>query len=79
MNLLRDIAEKYRRAGWNVVPLYNYSKIPANILTKDSAGNWQSSWKPLEDRMATQEEFDKWFNGDKLTGLGVVKEKYQEL
>lgn len=75
MTALREIAEKYRNAGWNIVPLYNFSKIPDNILTKNEDGTWQPSWKPLEERMATEEEFNKWFGGDLLTGLGVITGK----
>lgn len=68
-------AKAYRKLGWNVVPLYNYSKSPALIKTQAEDGTWQTSWLPLEHRMATDVEFDTWFQDDKVTGIGVITGK----
>lgn len=59
-------AKEYRQTGWNVIPLKNYSKNPASA---------NSSWKDLQERMSTDEEFEKMFDRDDLTGLGLITGK----
>lgn len=60
-NNLFEWAQKYRAIGWNVIPLYNYSKNPAPLR-----------WKEYEDRMATDQEIENWFKVQTPTGLGLV-------
>lgn len=58
---LKDYAYGYRQLGWNVIPLYDHSKNPSHV-----------KWKEYQERMATDEEIEGWFNDDKVTGLGVI-------
>lgn len=61
MTTLQKYIKKYQEFGWNLVPLYNYSKNPAPFR-----------WKKYETEKMTQEDLDQWFNDPKLTGVGVV-------
>jgi len=62
--MIKEFAEKYRKIGWQVIPLYDKSKIPSHV-----------NWKDYQFRMATDEEFNKWFDDPKVTGLGVITGK----
>lgn len=61
MKELYDIAQKYRAIGWNVIPLYSYSKNPQQI-----------KWKEFQERMATEEEFENWFGQTEPTGIALI-------
>lgn len=71
-----EYAQKYRAIGWNVIPLYDYSKNPSSNFFlpeyKDTKGNMVRGWLPLKDRRVTDEEFNLWFVDKNPTGLGVV-------
>ena len=54
--------------GFNVVPLYKYSKNPSPF-----------QWKRLETERMTENEFSKLFKCPKMTGLGVVTGKVSNL
>ena len=68
-------AHAYRKKGWNIVPLFEYSKSPANVEVYDNDFGWMPGWKILQDRMATDKEFEYWFKTQKPTGLGVITGK----
>lgn len=53
-------ATAYRKIGWNVIPLYNNTKVPT------------VAWRELESRFSTDKEFNTWFNNPSVTGLGVI-------
>lgn len=59
-----EYAKKYREIGWNVIPLYHYSKNPFPL-----------KWKDYQDRMSTDQEFEDWFNNPEVTGLGLITGK----
>ena len=61
---LYEMAKKYRKLSWSIIPLYNYSKNPSPL-----------NWKPYQDRRATDEEFEQWFNNRLLTGIGLITGK----
>src|SRR3990167_4419679 len=67
---VRSAAKAYRQAGWNVIPLRNYDKNPASA---------NKTWKHLQERLATDEEFEKMFGQKDLTGLGVITGKISNL
>ena len=60
---VRSAAKAYRQAGWNVIPLRNYDKNPASA---------NKTWKHLQERLATDEEFEKMFGQADLTRLGLI-------
>src|SRR5258708_1403338 len=61
---MKEYAEKYRKIGWQVIPLYDKTKIPSHV-----------NWKELQTRAVTDEEFNTWFDDPKVTGLGVITGK----
>lgn len=61
MTDLQKHAALYRDFGWNLVPLYNYTKNPAPY-----------AWKKFETEKMTSEDFDAWYDDENLTGIGVV-------
>jgi len=63
---IKKTASVYRRWGWNVIPLRNYEKNPASA---------NKSWKHLQTRLATNQEFKKMFDQPDLTGLGLITGK----
>lgn len=60
---MKDEALKYRKVGWQVIPLYDQTKVPT------------INWKEYQSRMATDKEFNQWFSDPKVTGLGVITGK----
>lgn len=76
---IKEWAYAYRKAGFNVIPLYNYSKNPSsNSLLPEYVnpeGQKTRGWKPLEKRISTDEEFKTWFDNPSVTGLGVLTGK----
>jgi len=75
---LYDWALAYRRRGWNVVPLFDYSKIPSQIDVWSDFG-WLPGWKVLQTRFATDKEFEHWFKELKPTGVGVITGKLSNI
>lgn len=61
MSEIIEMARKYRAIGWQVIPLFNYSKNPAPLR-----------WKDWQDKMLTEEEFSELFARPNLTGLGIL-------
>lgn len=61
MTELQRHAALYRDFGWNLVPLYNYTKNPAPY-----------PWKKFETEKMTDADFEMWFEDENLTGIGVV-------
>jgi archaellum biogenesis ATPase FlaH len=61
MTELQQHAHAYKKLGWNLVPLFNYSKNP-----------YPFKWKKYETEKMTNEEFESWINNPELTGVGVV-------
>ena len=76
---ISEWATAYRRVGWNIVPLFKYSKSPASVEVYHEDFGWLLGWKVLQERHATQMEFDYWFKKLKLTGLGVVTGKISKI
>ncbi len=68
-------AEIYRSRGWNVIPLFDYAKSPTKVDTWDDDFGWMPGWKPLENRMATDKEFNHWFKEQTPSGIAVVTGK----
>lgn len=64
MNEVVDFARKYRAIGWQVIPLFNYSKNPAPIR-----------WKDYQEKWMSDEEFERLFNLPNITGVGVITGK----
>jgi archaellum biogenesis ATPase FlaH len=64
MSEMYEWAQKYRAIGWSIIPLYNHSKNPAPI-----------QWKEYQQRLATDEEFEKWFTDPAVTGMALVTGK----
>lgn len=62
-----EAAKAYRKFGWNVIPLYNYSKNPAS-----SPFIRQRGWKEFEERTLTESEFNAAFGDKGLTGVGFI-------
>jgi hypothetical protein len=60
-------AREYRKFGWNVIPLYNYSKNPAssNFIRK-------RGWKEYQEKSLTDSEFTAAFGERNLTGVGLI-------
>lgn len=75
---LEEWARAYRKIGWNVIPLYSNTKSPASVEILKN-GKWTKSWKDLEERMSTDEEFTHWFTETKPTGLGVITGKISNI
>src|SRR3990167_1031474 len=77
---------KYEKspASFNsVLPVYwehNLTNDIARIRPTGSVG-WsrKQGWKPLQERMATDEEFEKMFAPENITGLGVITGKTSNL
>lgn len=63
-NNIREYAEKYRAIGWQVIPLFGFSKNPAPL-----------KWKDYQDEKMSDEEFDKLFSRQNITGVGVITGK----
>lgn len=77
---IREWAEAYRtKAKWNVVPLYHYSKSPANVEYYNEDFGFIPGWMEFEKRFATDKEFDYWFSKEHVTGLGVITGKISNL
>lgn len=72
-------ATAYRKMGWNVIPLFHYSKIPAKVEVWNEDFGWMPTWKELQSRMATDKEFNHWFKEQKPTGLGVITGKNSKI
>lgn len=72
---LWDMCVGYRKRGWNVVPLYNFSKAPTNIEYLHPDFGWLPGWVVFQDRMATDEEVKYWFKDRNVTGLGLITGK----
>jgi len=77
---LYDWAMAYRRKGWNVIPLFEYTKVPSKveIWNGDDFG-WLPGWKDLQTRLGTDKEFNHWFKEQKPTGIGVVTGKLSNI
>ena len=73
-NLL-EVCQGYRKRGWNVVPLYNFSKAPSNIEYFNEDFGWLPGWVVFQDRMATEDEVKYWFRNNNVTGLGLITGK----
>lgn len=78
---IKLLATKYRARGWNVIPLFGYSKNPgftpdprSSHLPEytDVEGNVRYGWDPLKTRKVTDEEFQRWFSDPRVTGVGVI-------
>lgn len=78
---LYEWGKAYRKIGWNVIPLYNFTKLPSLVEYKTEDFGYMPGWKIFEERMATDEEYEYWFKGlgKKVTGLGVVTGKISNL
>lgn len=75
-----DWALAYRRKGWNVVPLFEFSKIPKDIeLWNGDDFGWLHGWKQLQTRLGTDKEFEHWFKDQKPTGVGVITGKISNI
>lgn len=68
-------AVKYYKLGWNIIPLFNYQKNPASASHLLPKGGWLE----LQNRPATEEELDLWFNKNNPTGIGVITGKISNL
>lgn len=77
---LYDWAMAYRRKGWNVIPLFEYTKVPSKveIWNGDDFG-WLPGWKDLQTRLGTDKEFNHWFKEQKPTGIGVITGKLSNI
>lgn len=62
-----EAAKEYRKFGWNVIPLYDYSKNPAS-----SSFIRKHGWKSFEERTLTESEFATAFGDKGLTGVGFI-------
>ena len=58
---IREYAQKYRELGWQVIPLFSYSKNPAPL-----------KWKDYQEKRMSDEEHDRLFSKSNITGLGVI-------
>lgn len=70
MTLAEEIlqaAREYRIFGWNILPLYNYSKNPASSSFVRKQG-----WKEFQERTLTENEFVTAFSEGNLTGVGLI-------
>ena len=75
-----DWALAYRRKGWNVVPLFNYTKVPSKIeLWNGDDFGWLPGWKDLQTRLGTDKEFNHWFKELKPTGVGIITGKISNI
>lgn len=74
-NLLLKTCIGYRKKGWNVVPLYNYSKAPSGIEYFHEEFGWLPGWAVFQERMATDTEVAHWFSKNDVTGLGLITGK----
>lgn len=64
---IRQAATEYRKYGWNVIPLFGYSKNPAS-----SSFIRKHGWKQFEERTLTEDEFQTAFGEKDLTGVGFI-------
>lgn len=60
-------AREYRKFGWNVIPLYDFSKNPASSALVRKQG-----WKELQERTLSESEFVEAFSAPNLTGVGLI-------
>lgn len=60
---LKEAAFKYAKAGWCVLPLAKYQKNPSSYLKE---------WKKYQVEHPTQNELEKWFSDQRVTGLALV-------
>jgi len=65
-------AEFYRSKGFNVIPLYDFSKGPTRVETWNKDFDWLPGWEPLQSRHATDKEFNHWFKESKPTGIALI-------
>lgn len=77
VDLLQKMADKYYHSGWNVIPLFNYSKNPATATNlfptyRNYDGREVKGWEPFKTRRITPDEHELFFHKNKPTGLGVV-------
>lgn len=63
LHKLKEAAFKYAEAGWCVLPLAKYQKNPSSYLKE---------WKKYQVEHPTQNELEKWFSDQRVTGLALV-------
>jgi len=68
---LQEYARRYFDFGWNIIPLFKYSKNPASASHLFPQGGWLEYQK----RKITKEEFNKFFIENKPTGVGLITGK----
>lgn len=76
---LYDWAKIYKKVGWNVIPLFDYTKSPSRVDCWDNDFGWMPGWKPLEKRMSTEKEFEHWFREKTPTGIAVITGKISDI
>ena len=77
---LYDWAVFYRRRGFNVVPIYNYTKIPSQVeIWHGNDFGYLPGWKELQARPGTDKEFEHWFKELHPTGVGMITGKLSNM
>lgn len=69
----RKVAYRYRKARLSVLPITTGGrKAPYSALLPFRGGNGKPSWAPLKDRLPTNEEMRRMFQGTVPMGIGIV-------
>ena len=67
---LIDYARMYLEAGFSIIPIGREKKINWEVMPKSADG--RPTWKPFQERRATDDELQVWFKSAKTTGMAVV-------
>ena len=74
---LADVARRYREARLSVIPIAaTGAKMPASEMLPtvwdDTQKKDKATWKPFQDRIATDDELGRWFDSNARVGCAIL-------
>jgi len=65
-------AKDYVAAGLSVIPISSDGSKTPDMDCLRRTGKKKAAWKPFQSQPPTQEQLDRWFQGNDLAGIGIV-------